>query len=115
MKGLCMDPSPDIPSHQAAKLLSDPNYIWVDIREKEEWNFGHLPNMIHLPLSMLTNADFDQFSKDKQIVLVCRTGNRSGMATQTLRGMGCLNVWNLEYGLVALNTELKEKVPILMH
>lgn len=111
-------PSPlplELSPKDAVARLGDSNYIWIDVREHHEYAHGHMPNTHHLPLSQLTMGHFDQFDKTKTLIMICRSGNRSGMVTDTLRKMGIRNVQNLSGGLIGLNMELKEKVPVLMH
>ena len=74
----------------------------VDVREpveNAEFNIGG----ILLPLGDIQNMETDVIDgwKDDEIVLYCRSGNRSGIATQILEQMGFKNVKNLTGGMVA--------------
>ena len=74
----------------------------VDVREPNEnadFNIGG----ILLPLGEIRNMQTDIIDewKDDEIVLYCRSGNRSGIATQILEQMGYKNVKNLSGGMLA--------------
>lgn len=56
----------------------------VDVRTVQEFDAGHLDNAHNFPLSDL-DRHFANIDKDTQIVLYCRSGNRSGQAYQYLR------------------------------
>ena len=74
----------------------------VDVREpfeNEEFNIGG----ILLPLGMIQTMQTDEIDdlKDKEVILYCRSGNRSGQAAMFLEMMGFTNTKNLLGGLVA--------------
>ena len=120
-------PSPTLPSppklkpmnilpREALKMLEEnPNAQIIDVREDIEWNFGHIQNSHHMPMSQLTLPMLEQLPKDKLLLLVCRSGSRSGIVTAKLRDLGFVNVFNLSGGLRALNFELPEKINVLEH
>ncbi len=105
----------DLSPKEAACLFSNPDYVWIDVREKREFEFGHLNLTQNLPLSDLTIGHFDSFDKNKKWVVLCRSGSRSRMVVETMQKMGYENVINLHGGLLALNEEIKEKIPVLQH
>lgn len=47
----------------------------VDVREADEWSAGHISQAIHLPMS---SFDAHDIPNDKEVWLICRSGNRSG-------------------------------------
>lgn len=65
----------------------------VDVRTPPEFADGHLPQAVNYPLSAL-NIHFADIAKDTQIVLYCRSGNRSGKAYQYLKAKGFTNLHN---------------------
>jgi len=74
----------------------------VDVREpfeNEEFNIGG----ILLPLGMIQTMQTDEIDdlKDKEVILYCRSGNRSGQAAMFLEMMGFTNTKNLLGGMVA--------------
>ena len=78
-------------------LLSGEECIVLDVREAAEFAFGHIPSAISVPLGELDSAVLD---KEKQIYVVCRTGNRSDVACQMLKEKGNSNVKNVIPGMV---------------
>ncbi|WP_394126621.1 rhodanese-like domain-containing protein [Vibrio hepatarius] len=65
----------------------------VDVRTPQEFADGHLDNAKNYPLSALDKY-FANIDKDAQIVLYCRSGNRSGKAFQYLTAQGFTNLHN---------------------
>jgi len=65
----------------------------VDVRTPQEFADGHLDNAKNYPLSEL-DKHFSNIDKDTQIVLYCRSGNRSGQAYQYLTVQGFTNLHN---------------------
>jgi rhodanese-related sulfurtransferase len=72
----------------------------IDVREKSEFKSGHLPKAINIPLGQIKNR-LDAISRDQPVVLVCASGNRSGMAAQTLAKAGYDEVYNLKGGTMS--------------
>lgn len=71
----------------------------IDVREPQEWQAGHLPGAVHLPLGDLPERLAD-LPGDTPVVVVCRSGTRSARAAALLRERG-VAVANLEGGLRA--------------
>ena len=72
----------------------------IDVRSPGEFNSGHLPKAINIPLDEIETA-LPKRVKDKNQVLLlhCASGMRSGMAKSKLKGMGYTNAFNLgSYG-----------------
>ncbi len=104
----------DLSPKAAFAFLNDPAYVWIDVREDEEWEYGHLPGIIHLPMSTLKPDDFSRFSKDQKLMMVCRSGSRSSRVTMALREMGYSHAQNLSGGMIGINSLLEQKIPVLM-
>jgi rhodanese-related sulfurtransferase len=69
----------------------------LDVREDDEWVAGHAPEAIHVRLGEL-GARLDELPQDREVYVICRTGNRSGYATQALLGGG-LHAINVADGM----------------
>lgn len=83
------------------RMQAGENLNLVDVRELEEnadFNIGG----IVLPLEKIQNMDFDEIEdlKDEEVILYCRTGNRSSQACLFLEMTGFTNVKNLAGGMV---------------
>jgi phage shock protein E len=71
------------------------NDIWIDVRTTDEFNSGHIEGAAHIPYEEIA-ARISEVTTDKnaRIHLYCRSGNRSGIAQQTLQAMGFNNAVN---------------------
>jgi rhodanese-related sulfurtransferase len=67
----------------------------VDVRSREEFDQGHLPGAKNLPVDVLAGRTRELGSKDKPVVVYCRSGARSGRAASLLRAAGFKKVVNL--------------------
>ena len=85
---------------QAASLLNNPNVVFVDVREQNEYDAGHIPGVKLIPLGSVPDR-MSEIPKDKTVVAVCHSGNRSGQATDFLRKQGYTNVHNMTGGMTA--------------
>jgi hydroxyacylglutathione hydrolase len=72
----------------------------VDVRSPEEWSGGHLPGAIHIPLAQLPER-IEELDPSAPIVLHCRGGGRSSIATSFLQSQGMASVSNLVGGFDA--------------
>lgn len=75
--------------------------VIVDVREPFEWAMGTLPDSVLIKLGSLPDK-LDGFDHDRAILLVCRSGNRSGVGAAYLTRRGFSIVANLTGGLVDL-------------
>ena len=72
--------------------------IVVDIRQPQEWEAGHMPESVFIPLDTLPTR-FSELDRTKPIIVVCRSGYRSVPATSFLLSEGFPEVYNLIGGL----------------
>lgn len=75
----------------------------VDVREPYEWEAGHIEQAVHVVLSDIMGGA-GEFDPDKPVVAVCRSGNRSELATLMLKARG-LDAHNLEGGMEAWESD----------
>ena len=85
---------------QVASIRENPNVALIDVREPSEYAAGHIPGVKLIPLGSLPSR-MNEIPKDKFVVMTCRSGNRSGQATQFLRDQGFDNVHNMTGGINA--------------
>ena len=84
---------------QVADLLHAGEVQLADVREKNEWDEGHLPGAVHVPKSYLEQWAEDRIpDKDKATILYCAGGVRSAMAADTLAKLGYTNVISMSGG-----------------
>lgn len=81
---------------EEAKALLEEAFV-VDVREAWEYGEGHVPGAVNIPLSTLPQR-LAELPKDRPILLVCNSGNRSGVAAEFLvaQGFDGERVYNLE-------------------
>jgi phage shock protein E len=72
----------------------------IDVRSPGEFNSGHLPDVINIPLDEIETVLPRRVNDKNQVLLLhCASGMRSGMAKKKLNGMGYVNAFNLgSYG-----------------
>ena len=66
----------DLDIEDIRKGLADGSIVLVDVREPHEWEAGHIPGSVLLPLSTFNPADLPD-AQGRRIVLSCRSGKRS--------------------------------------
>jgi rhodanese-related sulfurtransferase len=73
-------------------------YQVLDVREAYEWDAGHIEEAVHVPLAdVMAGRGTEQLDTSRPVVVVCRTGNRSELASVMLRARG-FQAHNLEGG-----------------
>ena len=77
--------------------VADDAYL-LDVREPDEWEAGHAPGAQHVPM-MEIPARLADIPTDREVVVVCRSGGRSGQVVSYLMGNGWDNVRNLDGGM----------------
>jgi rhodanese-related sulfurtransferase len=87
---------PEVPTVTVPDV-SDDAYL-LDVREDDEWTAGHAPGAHHLPM-MQVPARLAEIPTDTDVVVVCRSGGRSGNVVSYLTGQGWDNVRNLDGGM----------------
>lgn len=91
-----MAPVPEVDPSGAQELARD-GALLLDVREDDEWTAGHAPDAVHLRLGLLAQQ---RPERGRRIVAVCRSGARSGRATEALRQWG-YDAVNLAGGMQA--------------
>ena len=70
----------------------------LDVRTQEEWDEFHAPNTTLIPLDQLASR-LNEVPRGKEIVVVCRSGNRSQQGRDILLGAGFEQVTSMQGGL----------------
>ena len=70
------------------------DYYLIDVRTPEEFKSGYLEDAINIEWQNIKNLS-KEIKKDEKIYLYCRSGNRSGKATDILINLGYKNVKNI--------------------
>jgi rhodanese-related sulfurtransferase len=76
--------------------------VMFDVRERDEWDAGHIEGATLLPLSMLRqNPDLFAPPPGKSCILYCQRGKRSMIAGEILRQAGFMNLYSMAGGYEA--------------
>lgn len=96
-----------LPQEVLKRLNGKEDIRLLDVREPEEWESGHIAGAKHIPLGYLPER-LHELEPGKEIIVICRSGNRSRKACEYLSAAGHkvvnmsggLNEWpgNLEAG-----------------
>jgi rhodanese-related sulfurtransferase len=81
--------------------VMSPGAQLVDVREPAELTDGVLPGSVNIPLGQLP-VRVGELDRDRRVVLVCRSGGRSGRAAEWLVQQGFGDVVNLSGGMMSL-------------
>jgi adenylyltransferase/sulfurtransferase len=87
-----------LPIELQDELASENPPIIIDVREPDELLISSLPGAINIPEGELP-ARLDELDPEKNYVILCRTGNRSGRATMVLKRKGFKHVRNIATGI----------------
>jgi rhodanese-related sulfurtransferase len=109
----------EISPQEAYDLLQkDPEYTYLDVRSVPEFDNGHAPGAINIPLlhfspstGMSPNPDFltvveANLPKDAKLVVGCKAGGRSARACEVMSQSGYSNVTNIRGGFVAATDQM---------
>src|SRR6266481_2261797 len=83
------------PQDAAAKLKSGEAVI-VDVRDKDEWDEGHIPGAIHMSRGTI-ELDIEEKVPDLDAMIICHCGG-GALATESLQKMGYKNVRSMAGG-----------------
>lgn len=86
----------EVSVEQAYEMYQAGTYV-LDVRTQEEWDEYHAPNTTLIPLDQLPNR-LNELPKDREIVVVCRSGNRSQQGRDILLAAG-FNATSMAGGL----------------
>lgn len=87
---------------EAIQLINHKDAVVLDVREDSEYYSGHVPHSRHIPLGALgkRHTELERY-KNRPLVVVCRSGARSGSACGMLKKQGFEEVYNLSGGVGA--------------
>ena len=81
-----------LPAVEVDEAFAATDALWLDVREDDEWEAGHAPGAVHIKMHDLPEH-LDEFRDGSRIIVICRSGNRSGKVT----------AWLLNHGIDAVN------------
>ena len=83
-----------------ATIKQRDDVVVLDVREQWEYDEGHIPGVTLIPMGEIANR-LSEIPSDKEVIVTCRSGNRSGQITDFLRQQGFDNVHNMDGGILA--------------
>ncbi len=92
--------SSEVGPQQAVMLINRKDAVVVDVREKKEFDTGHIVDSINIPLAKLKQRITElKKHQEKPVVVVCKQGQQSGDAAKTLQEAGHIEVVRLSGGI----------------
>ena len=87
-----------ITQEEAKQRMDGQEVIVLDVREQEEYDSGHIPGAVLLPVGTIDEETAAGVipEKDSEVLVYCRSGNRSKKASETLAGLGYTQIY--EFG-----------------
>jgi molybdopterin/thiamine biosynthesis adenylyltransferase/rhodanese-related sulfurtransferase len=98
------------PRELAARLLEAADVDLIDVREPAEWSIAHLHGARLIPLGTL-GAALGTLDRSREIVVMCRSGQRSASAVLQLQAAGFRKVKNLAGGILRWSDDVDPTVP----
>jgi len=86
-----------IPTREVGDLPAD--FVLLDVREPHEWEAGHAPQALHIPMGQLPDR-LGELQTDQELIVVCHVGGRSARSTAWLLSQG-VDCSNLAGGMLA--------------
>ncbi|WP_240675777.1 rhodanese-like domain-containing protein [Ammoniphilus sp. CFH 90114] len=97
----------DLTPQEVEQLLKERKDIqFIDVRELEEYEAGHIEGVTLIPLSQF-DIRKSEIDPEKETVFICRSGNRSGKVCEYLSTMGYRNMYNMVGGMLNWTGEVK--------
>ena len=92
----------EISPQDAAAKLNDGDAVVVDVRDKDEWDEGHIPGATHMSRGTI-EFDIEEKVPDPNAMIICHCGGggRSALAAESLQKMGYKNVHSMAGGFRA--------------
>ncbi|WP_195279119.1 rhodanese-like domain-containing protein [Clostridium sp. J1101437_171009_A5] len=87
-----------ITQEEAKEMMDSQEVIILDVREQGEYDSGHIPGAVLLPVGTIDETTAAEVipEKDSTVLVYCRSGNRSKTASSTLAELGYTNIY--EFG-----------------
>ena len=87
-----------ITQEEAKEMMDAQEVIILDVREQDEYDNGHIPSAVLLPVGTIDETTAAEVipGKDSTVLVYCRSGNRSKTASSTLADLGYTNIY--EFG-----------------
>jgi rhodanese-related sulfurtransferase len=95
-----LEPFSRIDITETEEMLRRDDVALIDVREPHEYEQGHLPGAKLIPVNSVYERR-EELPKDKEILFVCATGQRSALAAEMAAAAGLTKLYNIEGGTKA--------------
>jgi sulfur-carrier protein adenylyltransferase/sulfurtransferase len=82
----------------------------IDVREPHEFEAAHIESEL-IPMNTIPQ-NLEKISKDKKVIMICRSGNRSGNVIRFMEGQGFENLYNLKGGMLAWKKDIDNSMNV---
>lgn len=86
------------PTEAMQMTENDPDIVYLDVREPNEWNLGRIPGALFIARGNLEGRIEATIPRDKKVIIYCARGNRSALAADTMQQMGYDDVASMSQG-----------------
>lgn len=100
------------PAELNEKLANGEDVVLIDVREPHEWSAGHIDRAVHIPMNQVPQR-LAEIPKDREVVMICRSGARSGHVQQHLLQNGYSRIRNLTGGMQRWAREVNPSVRVV--
>ncbi len=97
-----------IRTNEIAKYIGNPNALIIDLRDRDEYDIGHIPGAVNIPYEELEDYT-NRFKKSQQLIFYCDRGNISLLAARDLMKYG-YNIKSLYGGIKAYHGKLDKGI-----
>jgi rhodanese-related sulfurtransferase len=91
----------NISASELKNELKDKNKLFIDVRTPGEYKGKHIREFKNIPLNLIAQKAEKELSKDKEVIVICQSGMRSGQASKILNKLGYTKVTNVKGGMNA--------------
>ncbi|MCK9487513.1 MAG: rhodanese-like domain-containing protein [Dehalococcoidia bacterium] len=91
------EPFTRITVEEARKMIDEDNAQVIDSREPHEHAEGHVPGSVRIQ-HMATLAQADKIARDRPVLFICKSGQRSAVAAEFAASVGITDIYNVEGG-----------------
>ena len=92
------------------KIMEDKDFVIIDVRTPGEYNQYRIKGSVLIPMNEIPSKIdyFKEITKEKKVLLYCRSGNRSEYVARFLIEQGVEKIYNLQYGIIYVPKEFVE-------
>lgn len=86
-----------IGQEEAKEMMDTQDVLILDVREQKEYDSGHIPDAVLLPVGIITEESTTEVipEKDTTVLVCCRSGNRSKTAAKILAELGYIHIYEV--------------------